>query len=327
MKEALYWEAKDDSKTLCKLCPHSCLISEGKTGRCRIRQNEKGVLYAKEYGQAVSYAVDPIEKKPLYHFYPSSTILSLGANGCNFSCDFCQNWQISQAAQSTMYISPDHLIDLTREYDCSSIAFTYTEPLIWFEYVLDCAKLAKKEGIKIVLVTNGYICDEPARELLPYVDALNIDLKSMNPDFYRILCGAQLEPVKEFIKLAAECTHVELTNLIIPTQNDSDENFETISKWVAGINKNIPVHFSAYFPRYKMTVTPTPVKSLLKAYETARKYLNYVYLGNVRTDTGSDTTCPYCRNLLISRSGYNIEILGIKDGKCTNCNHLIPVIM
>jgi len=327
MKEALYWEPQSDSKTLCKLCPHHCVIADGKTGRCRIRQNEKGVLYAKEYGKAVSYAVDPIEKKPLYHFYPASRIFSLGANGCNFSCDFCQNWQISQDVKPTMDISPAELIDLTRQYECSSIAFTYTEPLIWFEYVLDCAKLAKKEGIKIVLVTNGYICNEPAKEILPYVDALNIDLKAMNPDFYRILCAAQLEPVKEFIKLAAKTTHVELTNLIIPTQNDSGEDFEIISKWISGIDENIPVHFSAYFPRYKMAVDPTPVKSLLKAYETARKYLNYVYLGNVRTDVGSDTICPHCRNLLISRSGYAVEVLGIKDGKCANCNHSIPVFM
>ncbi|MCD6461041.1 AmmeMemoRadiSam system radical SAM enzyme [bacterium] len=328
MKKALYWELKEDSNILCRLCPHQCLIDDGKTGRCRIRLNKNGVLYAKEYGRAVSYAVDPIEKKPLYHFYPSSQIFSLGANGCNFSCDFCQNWQISQEIKPTMYISPDKLISMARQYGCSAIAYTYTEPLIWFEYVLDCAKLSRAEGIKTVLVTNGYICEEPAEELLPFVDALNIDLKSMNPDFYRILCGAELEPVKNFIKMAANYSHIELTNLIIPTQNDSDNDLETISKWVAQMDKNIALHFSAYSPRYKMEISATPVKRLLKAYEIAKKHLNYVYLGNVRTDdVGSDTICPNCGNLLISRSGYTTEIVGLKGGVCADCSQSIPVIM
>ena len=248
-------------------------------------------------------------------------------NGCNFKCDFCQNWQISQDVKPTMSITPEQLIYLTKQYDCSSIAFTYTEPLIWFEYVLDCAKLAKAEGIKIVLVSNGFVCEEPAKELLPFVDALNIDLKSMNPDFYRILCGAEIEPVKNFIKLAVKYSHVELTNLLIPTQNDSDNDLENISKWIAEIDKNIPLHFSAYFPRYKMEIPPTPVKSLLNAYEIGRKYLNYVYLGNVRTDVGTDTVCSKCGNLLISRSGYAVEVLGIEGGKCRNCNQSIPVII
>ncbi len=326
MKEARFWESKDAGTVQCHLCPHNCLIKDGNHGVCRIRDNKGGTLYAREYGNVVSVGIDPMEKKPLYHFYPGSDIVSVGANGCNFDCDFCQNWQVSQYDQPTRFISPDDLVATTIAHKSIGIAYTYTEPLIWFEYVYDCSKLAQEKGLKTVLVTNGYVNPEPAQELLPYIDALNIDLKSMDTKFYRDICKGQLEPVQEFIKKASKQAHVEITNLVIPTYNDSDEQLHKLCAFVASVDENIPLHFSAYFPQYKMEVQRTPVESLLKARDIANQYLSYVYLGNVYTPDGADTVCPGCGALLVERSGYTIHIHKIKNGKCTKCNQSIPII-
>lgn len=326
MKQAKFWESKGDTTVQCHLCPHHCVIKDGKNGICRIRTNKEGTLYAREYGKVVSMGIDPIEKKPLYHFYPGSDILSVGANGCNFTCEFCQNWQVSQFDQGTRYVAPEELVDMAFEHKSVGLAYTYTEPLIWYEYVYDCSKLAHEKGLKNVLVTNGYVSAEPAQELLPYIDALNIDLKSMDPEFYTKICGGKIEPVKDFIKLSAQHAHVELTNLIIPTHNDSDEQLDELCRFVASVNPDIPLHFSAYFPQYKMDAPRTPVETLLRARDIARKYLKYVYLGNVHTADGSDTLCPHCHAVLVKRTGYATRFENIEDGVCIQCNEKITII-
>lgn len=327
MKKAQFWHNEEDKTVRCELCPHHCLIKEGNHGLCRIRVNKDGTLSSTGYGEIVSCAIDPIEKKPLYHFYPGKNILSVGVNGCNLQCSFCQNWQVSQVDQPTEYVSPEELVELALQRHSFGIAFTYTEPLIWYEYILDCAPIAHEKGLKIVLVSNGYISPEPAKELIPHIDAANIDLKSMDDSFYRSICKGSLNPVLEFIKAAAPAVHVEITNLIIPTLNDSDDNIERLARFVASVNRDIPVHFSAYFPQYKMELPSTDSEILLKAYEIAKKYLNYVYLGNVRIDTGSDTTCPKCSNLLIKRSGYSTKVVGLNHNQCSKCNTEIAIRM
>ena len=327
IKQALLWHKKDNKTVVCDLCPHHCLIKNGGYGLCRIRINNDATLYANGYGNIVSYAIDPIEKKPLYHFYPGKNILSVGANGCNLTCKFCQNWQISQLDQATQYVDPDELIRMAIQYRSFAIAFTYTEPLIWYEYLIDCSERARQEGLKIVLVTNGYICNDAAQQLLPHIDALNIDLKSINPNFYKNTCGGTLEPVLEFIKLAHKQCHIELTNLIIPTLNDSLDDIESLAKFTASLNRCIPVHFSAYYPQYKMDIAPTPPDTLEKVYRTARKYLDYVYLGNTTLSIGNNTYCPKCDNLLIERTGYHTVIIGLKKSICSQCGAKINIIM
>ncbi len=327
MKHALFWHKKDNTTVVCDLCPHHCRIKNGGHGLCRIRMNNDTTLYATGYGNIVSYAIDPIEKKPLYHFYPGKNILSVGVNGCNLTCKFCQNWQVSQCDQPTQYVSPDELIRMAIQYRSFGIAFTYTEPLIWYEYLIDCSTRARMEGLKIVLVTNGYICKEAAQELLPHIDALNIDLKSMNPEFYQNTCGGTLEPVVEFIKLADKQCHIEITNLIIPTLNDSSDDIESLAEFIASVNPHIPVHFSAYYPQYKMDIPSTPPDTLKNVYQTAKKYLNYVYLGNTTLNMGNNTFCPNCNNLMIQRTGYHTLITGLEKSACSQCGAEINIIM
>ncbi len=326
MKEAEFWHKEQNQSVRCDLCPHHCLIMDGKHGLCRVRVNRNGVLYSGEYGKVVSFAVDPIEKKPLYHFYPGSDILSVGVNGCNLMCKFCQNWQISQEKTATRYVSPQDMINLAKKYNSFAIAYTYTEPTIWYEYIMDCFVLAHENGIKNVLVTNGYLNKEPLMRLAPLTDAMNIDLKSMDDEFYRNICGGSLEPVLEFIEYSAKITHIELTNLIIPTLNDSDELLNKLVSWVASVNPEIPIHFSAYYPQYKMKIPPTSAETLERAYKIASKHLKYVYIGNLMTDYGSNTYCPKCNNLLIKRNGYKIDTTGLFADRCDKCKTEIPII-
>ncbi|MBI4833892.1 MAG: AmmeMemoRadiSam system radical SAM enzyme [Planctomycetes bacterium] len=336
MFEASYYEVikPDDSvaanKVRCHICPHNCLIAPDKTGICRQRKNISGRLYLINYGKVTSVNLDPIEKKPLYHFHPASQIISFGTNGCNLSCMFCQNWSISQEDAGTEDISPRDAIKIAQQHKSNGIAYTYNEPLMWYEFVRDCAKLAREANLKNVLVTNGFINPEPFAELLPYIDALNIDIKSIHPEFYKKLCKARLEPVLETAKTAKKKAHVEITNLIIPEENDTEDDFRKISEWVAeNLGKDTPLHFSAYYPTYKLNNPPTPPSTLQKAYEIGRKYLDYVYLGNVSVEKGRDTFCVKCRTKLIQRIGYNVKILRLaKDssnvspkggGRCGNC--------
>ncbi|ABP66785.1 Radical SAM domain protein [Caldicellulosiruptor saccharolyticus DSM 8903] len=282
MVEARYYEKLENKKVRCKLCPHGCVILPGNTGFCRARKNIDGKLYSLNYGYISSIAFDPIEKKPLYHFYPGSSILSIGTFGCSFRCQHCQNFEISQLIPNVFEVDTERLIELAKkDKDCIGIAFTYNEPTIWFEYVLDVAKKFKEEGFKTVLVTNGYLNEEPLLELLEVIDAANIDLKAFNDEFYKKVCSGDLESVKRFIEICNKKIHIEITTLIIPTLNDSEEEVENLAKWLSSIDDRIPLHLTRYFPRYKMTLPPTPKETLFKLREIAKKYLMYVYLGNI----------------------------------------------
>ncbi len=317
-KEALYYSSEDNLSVLCKLCPHNCLIKEGKSGICRVRKNENGRLYSLNYNKISSIGVDPVEKKPLYHFYPGSKVLSVGTYGCNFSCTFCQNWQISQKTPALREYSAEEIIAVAKKKDINMLAFTYSEPVVWYEYVREAAELAKKNNIKTVLVSNGFIEKEPLEDLIPFIDAANIDLKSFNSSFYKKYCGGSLDPVKNTIKKMAETIHLELTNLIITDLNDSREEIEEITDWITSIDKNIPLHLSRYYPAYKLQKKSTDPEILKMAYKTAKKKLSYVFLGNINIAGAGDTICPNCGETVINRSGYSIKNL-IKDGKCPYC--------
>lgn len=325
MQEARFYKKEPVGKTRCVLCPHRCLLANNKTGRCLVRVNNDGVLYTKIYGEVSSYAMDPIEKKPLYHFYPGSYIFSVGSYGCNFKCTFCQNWHISQQQVETEKFSPDDLVEIALNNNSIGIAYTYNEPFIWYEFVYDTSKIAKEKNLKNVLVTNGFVNEEPLKELLPYIDAMNIDLKASNESFYREICDGQLAPVMRTIQISFEAgVHIELTNLIIPTLNDKVEEIKDIIEWISSISSDIPVHFTRYFPQYKMDIEPTPIETLLTAYEIAKKKLKYVYIGNTDPKFGGvDTICPKCKKVLIARNRLNVKIEGIKDNHCSNCNEKI----
>jgi pyruvate formate lyase activating enzyme len=316
MRTARYYEKLPDNDVRCLLCPHDCLISDNQFGICGARQNIDGTLYSKNYAQTVTVSIDPMEKKPLYHFYPGESVLSIGCNSCNFSCDFCQNYSISQLQASTRELSPGALVEVAEKHLCKFVAFTYTEPITWFEYVLESSKLLKEYKIKTVMVTNGFINPEPLNELLPYIDAMNIDLKSMENNFYKKICKGKLQPVLDTIKTVAGKCHLEITNLLVTGENDSESNIKELVNFIAEINPDIPMHFSKYFPQYKMHNPPTSESVLKMAKEIAKKKLHYVYLGNVLADTR--IYCPDCNKLLVKR-GFPPKIY-IKDNKCPECD-------
>jgi pyruvate formate lyase activating enzyme len=323
--KALYYEKKDSNKIHCLLCPNSCIIAEGKRGICGVRLNKEGDMDIPYYGKLSSIAIDPIEKKPLYHFYPGQTILSVGFWGCSFRCPFCQNYGISQhVSDRSEYMSPDQLVKLALERGSFGIAYTYSEPLIHMEYVLDTAAIARKKGLKNVLVSNGYVNPEPAEDLLQLIDAANIDLKTFNPDFYKSEIGGSLEEVKRFILQAAGKILLEVTTLVIPTRNDSDGEIEAIASFLASINKDIPYHLSCYYPTYKYSIPPTSKDTIERLAKVAAKYLNYVYLGNVGLNE-TNTFCPQCGALLIRRAGYRTSVTGMANGKCSRCHATIPI--
>lgn len=273
-------------KVVCPICPHHCALSEGEVGFCRARVNQNGRIICGNYGKLTSLALDPIEKKPLARFMPGSKILSVGSYGCNLRCPFCQNYSISMISEDkaqTAYFSPEHLTDEAEKLRAQGnigLAFTYNEPFISYEYVLDCARLARKKNLKTVLVTNGYVNKNPLETLLPFIDAMNIDLKAFTEDFYRKLRG-DLETVKQTIAISAQSCHVEVTTLIIPDENDSETEIRELSGWLASIDENIPLHISRFFPLYRYSAkTATPTETVYRLAETARKNLKYVYTGN-----------------------------------------------
>lgn len=324
MHEAMYFEKAKDGGT-CLLCPQTCRLREGQLGLCRIRQVSNGRLYSLNYGQVGAMALDPIEKKPLYHFYPGSQIFSLGTLGCNLSCGFCQNWQLAKAGSRDMrQLSPKQLAELLqaepRLQAQLGVAYTYAEPSVWYEYIRDCAPLVKDLGKKNVLVTNGYINPKPLEELLPYIDAMNIDVKAFSEDFYRRNCAGSLKPVLETVKRAVGRCHVEITCLLIPTENDSLQEISSLARWLGELGRDIPLHLSRYFPNHKMTIPPTPPATLRAAKKAASKYLNYVYLGNMADDDGSNTLCPCCNHLLIKRGAFSLSS-NIFSGFCPECGH------
>jgi pyruvate formate lyase activating enzyme len=325
-KEAMYWEPLSDGRVHCRLCPQSCRISDGSTGICRVRKNTEGKLYSLNYARVCSMNLDPIEKKPIFHFHPGALILSIGTVGCNLSCQFCQNWEISQGDVPTQRLDPQQALSLAAQYpENIGIAYTYNEPFIWYEYVLETAKLARDAGLKNVLVTNGYVEEEPLKEVLPYIDAMNVDVKSMRDEFYRRLCHGKAEPPRRTVEIAHGKCHVEVTNLVIPGWNDADEDFRELTDWLAGIDSSIPLHFSRYHPDYQMTEPATPEATLRRAREIAGGKLAYVYLGNIMGEGFEDTVCPACRRRVVRRRGFAVLSLEVKDGKCAFCGGPIPI--
>ena len=284
MKKAAFYKTLDDKSVACGLCPHCCKILPDKRGLCGVRHNQNGMLIAESYGRITSMALDPIEKKPLYHFYPGTKILSLGSYGCNFRCGFCQNHEISMRQAAFRELSPEDVAAASRDAAPKGnigVAYTYNEPFISYEFVADCARLIVAQGQKNVLVTNGFICKEPLEQLLPFLHAMNIDLKSFRPEFYREI-GGRLEDVQHTIAFAAPRCHLEVTTLIIPGKNDCLEEMRALSQWLATINPDIPLHISRFFPAHKMRDIPaTPVKTVLQLVEVARQNLRYVYPGNI----------------------------------------------
>ena len=326
--EAMYYEKLEDGRVRCMLCPHACAIKPGGAGICRQRANEGGTLVSRIYGRVTSVSMDPIEKKPLYHFHPGKEILSIGTNGCNFACLFCQNWTISQEDAHASPLSPEQAVRAALDNDSFGIAYTYNEPLIWYEFVLDTSKLAHEHGLKNVLVTNGFIQPEPLRELLPFIDALNIDLKSIRDEFYREICKGRLAPVLETAMAAKKATHVEVTNLVIPTHNDSNEDLAALANWICDhLGADTPTHLSAYFPRHKLNAPPTPLETLQRAQDLFEERLDYVYLGNVATGRGADTACKNCGTTVIRRRGYSIQVVALDGKACAKCGEKLNIVV
>lgn len=324
MKEALFYTKGYDELVYCVLCPHYCKIPNGELGRCRGRQNIEGSLYSINYGKVTSYGFDPIEKKPLYHFYPGSNIFSLGTFGCNLECDFCQNWQIVYNDTLSHHIDNKDIITLAMAQESIGIAYTYNEPTIYYEFVYDLARLAKEKGLKSVLVTNGFINPEPLEKLLPYIDAMNIDLKSIEDGYYISHCKGRIQPVLDTIEMVAGKTHLEVTTLVIDEENSSMEQIELLSEKLASIDKDIPLHLSRYFPSHKMTLPATKMGTLILARDIARKHLNYVYIGNL-WGIDNNTYCPKCYNQLVDRHNC-CEVMGILDNKCSKCGENINIV-
>jgi len=327
--KALYYDPLPDNRVHCRLCPAECRLKPDRRGICKVRYNENGRLMTDNFGETVTVAIDPIEKKPLYHFNPASEIVSIGANGCNLSCSHCQNWNISQEKVRTAYIAPEKLPEVAARQNSIGIAYTYTEPIIWFEYIIEAAPAVREAGLVNVMVSNGYINPEPLRDILPLIDAWNVDLKGMRPEFYRRICRGKLEPVLEALEIIGKSpAHLEVTNLIIPGLNDKDEDFHRLGEFLAGIDKLIPLHLSAYHPSYKLDNPPTPRDTLIRAHRIAGEYLSYVFVGNMEIKGCSNSYCPDCRNLLIERAWYRVRLAGIEsDGRCRKCGLKTGIIL
>lgn len=281
--EAMFYEKIDD-KIHCLLCPQNCVIEDGHFGKCNVRIHEEGKLYTINYGEITATSLDPIEKKPLHYFKPNSNIFSIGTFGCNLKCSFCQNYSISQYIARSEYVPVENLLETVLTIrDNVGVAFTYNEPSIWYEYIFECARLLKETNpdVAVVLVTNGYINEEPLKELLPFVDAMNIDLKSFNNDYYRKLCGGRLEPVLKTIEIASKHCHVEVTTLLVSGENDNLKEIEKIAMFLNSIDIDIPLHLSRYFPRYKHENSPTDIRFMKEAEKVAKRHLNRVKLGNI----------------------------------------------
>ena len=321
----LFYEKLED-KIRCRVCPHNCLIDEGKFGVCRLRTVKNGEPLAINYGEVTSLSVDPIEKKPLYHYKPAKDILSIGSFGCNMTCSFCQNYEISQNRPATEFISVEKLISIIPTIENNiGVAFTYNEPMMWYEYMYDASKKIKEHNkdTSVVVVTNGYINEEPLEALLPYVDSMNIDLKGYTNKYYNKVCGANLEPVLETIKRCNDHCHVEITTLLVSDENDSLKEVREIANFIASVNENIPLHLSRYFPRYKMENEATKIEKITTAQKEAKKYLKYVYIGNVG-GVDNNTYCPKCNAVLVKRNGYSTEVC-IKGGSCERCGEDIYI--
>jgi pyruvate formate lyase activating enzyme len=331
MKEAMLWSAAGDNAVKCSLCSWRCTIPEGKRGFCGVRENRGGRLFSIVYGHASSYAVDKIEKKPFFHFHPNSLAFSFSTIGCNFRCLGCQNYEISQATFEQSYrmeLPPERIVQLAKQNQCSGVAYTYTEPTVFFEYAHDTAALAKAQGLYNVFVTNGYMTPE-AIEQMRGIDAARVDLKSFSDEFYKKICSARLEPVLESIKLLHKRMHVEIITLVIPKKNDGDDELRAIARWVAGLGKDIPLHFIRFWPMYELSDVPqTPVATLERARAIAlEEGVRFAYVGNVPGHEGENTYCYECGTLLIKRHGFDVLEYKLTDKKaCPECGAGINVV-
>lgn len=328
IKEAMLYRQLSGGKVECYLCSHFCQIADSKFGICGLRQNRGGKLYTHVFGEVVAAHVDPIEKKPLYHFLPGSTSFSIATIGCNFRCPFCQNWQISQASKKDeetlggYRLMPGEVITQAQAHHCQSISYTYTEPTIFFDYAYETAKLAKEAGLANIFVTNGYMSSEALQTIQPYLDACNVDLKSFQEEFYKKICRAHLNPVLDSIRLMKKLgIWVEVTTLIVPGLNDSLQELKKIAHFLNSLDSNIPWHISRFHPDYQYTDSQaTPLETLRRAYSIGKKAgLHYIYIGNVLGES-EDTICPNCGKVLIQRQGYFIGKNKIKDSKCPYCD-------
>jgi len=328
-----YFTSLGGGEIQCELCPHRCRVAKGKRGICRVRENRDGKYYSLVYGNPCAVHLDPIEKKPLFHVLPGTGSFSLATAGCNFQCKFCQNWEISQASPEDVYsldVPPELIVNKAKEMRAHSVAFTYVEPMIFYEYMSDIGILAKKAGLLNVTHSNGFVNPAPLKNLCKVLDAANIDLKGFTENFYRELCGGELTPVLETLKtLRKEKVHLEITNLIIPTKNDEMAVLKEMCLWIKKeLGTDIPIHFSRFYPLYRLkTLPPTPVSTLEKAREIALSAgLEYVYVGNIPGHAGENTFCPKCKKMIIQRTGYMVGEINLKDGKCRFCGKPIPGI-
>jgi pyruvate formate lyase activating enzyme len=333
MKEAMLYERREDAKVKCLLCNHYCSIQPGKRGICAVRENRDGALYSLVYGKVVARNIDPIEKKPLFHFYPGSRSYSIATAGCNFRCLHCQNADISQLPREYgeipgSFMSPQQVVEASEAAGCASISYTYTEPTIFFEFAYDCAMLAREKGIKNVFVSNGYTSKEAIKVIAPYLDANNIDLKG-DDEFYKKVCGARLNPVLNTIRLMKEAgVWVEITTLIIPGYNDSEDFLKWTAEFIKSVDPAMPWHVTGFYPTYKLLdAPPTAIATLRKAREIGLSAgLKYVYEGNVPGEGGENTYCPSCGELLIERFGFSLTTIRMKDSQCQKCGMLIDGI-
>jgi len=330
----MLYRTSSRQKVSCSLCHHNCEIEPSKFGVCGVRQNKGGKLYTQVYGNIIAAHVDPIEKKPLYHFLPGSKSFSIATIGCNFRCPFCQNWQISQASKSKDSLAtgqeclPQEVVRAAEKHGCQSISYTYTEPTIYFEYAHDTAKLAKKDGLANVFVTNGYMSLDALETIRPFLDACNVDLKAFSENFYKKMCGARLQPVLDSIRRMKDMDiWVELTTLIVPGQNDSEKELTQIARFISELDPNIPWHISRFHPDYKYTdATATPLNSLRLAYNIGKNEgLHYIYIGNVLGES-EGTVCPKCQKILISRHGFYVSDNKIRESRCPFCRTSIAGI-
>lgn len=333
IKEARYYKVLDDKEVVCTLCPKVCRLKPEESGFCGVRKNLGGKLYTLAYGRPVAVHVDPIEKKPLYHFFPGSRILSIGTFGCNLGCVFCQNYDIARAEYEpnfSRYLMPEEIVEASANYGSIGIAYTYNEPTVFAEYVEDISSLAHEKGLRNVMVTNGFISRRALREVYKYIDAANVDLKSMSPEFYRKYCSGELNPVLDaIVELKSMGVWVEITNLLIPGLNDNRKDVDKLVSWVIdNVGDRVPLHFSAFYPCYQMLDRPRTSKSTLDmAREVAlSRGMKYVYEGNVFTTEESNTYCPSCGALLVERSYFDVTKLNIRNGRCLNCGEEVDII-
>ena len=330
-REASYWEPLDDGWVRCRLCPRECVVPPGGRGHCEVRENRGGVYYTLTYGNPCAIHVDPIEKKPFYHFLPTTTAFSVATAGCNLDCKFCQNWQISQARPeelSNYRLPPAALVESAIRHGCRSIAYTYSEPTIFYEYMYDCAKIAHERGLRNVYHSNGFISERPLRELCEYLDAADIDLKGFTEEYYSEMTGGSLAPVlRSLAILKEEGVHLEITTLIVPGRNDDPESIAAMCGWIReNLGPDVPLHFSRFHPQHKLSdLPPTPIETLEAARGIAlEEGLRYVYIGNVPGHEANSTYCPNCGSEVIHRIGYSVNTSGLASGACCACGTPIP---